>query len=64
MRTLNIQIALNVNGDDISGVVAAGAGTETQFHGWLGLVSAVDALVSVEAHALVSPARDEAGGAA
>jgi hypothetical protein len=63
IRTLNIQIALSVDGDEISGVAAAGAGTETRFHGWLGLMSAVDALVSVEVQPLVSPAGDEAAGA-
>jgi hypothetical protein len=52
IRTLNIQIALSVDGDEISGVAAAGAGTETRFHGWLGLMSAVDALVSHETEPL------------
>ena len=55
IRTLTIQIALSVDGDDIAGVATAGAGTETRFHGWLGLMSAVDALVGAETHPLASP---------
>jgi hypothetical protein len=61
MRTLIIKITLSIDVDEISGVAAAGAGTETRFHGWLGLMSAVDALVSVEPHPLILPAGD--GGA-
>ena len=55
MRTLTIQIVLSVDGDEISGVAAAGSGTETRFHGWLGLMSAVDALVGPETNPLTSP---------
>jgi hypothetical protein len=57
IRTLNIQIVLSVDGDEISGVAASGAGTGTRFHGWLGLMSAVDALVGHETDPpLTSPA--------
>ena len=55
IRTLNIQIAVNVDGDDISGAAHAGPGTERSFHGWLGLMSAVDALVGSRNHPLTSP---------
>src|SRR3954454_8084941 len=55
IRTYTIQIALSVDGDEISGVAAAGPGTETRFHGWLGLMSAVDALVGPETDPLTSP---------
>jgi len=54
-RTLNIQIAVNVNGDEINGVARAGPGTETRFQGWLGLMSAVDSLVGLKTDPLTSP---------
>ena len=62
IRSLNIQIAIEVDGDEISGVAQSGPGTETHFHGWLGLMSAVDRLVGVESDPLTSPPGD--GGVA
>ena len=62
IRTLDIKIALSVDGDEISGVARAGTGPETQFHGWLGLMSAVDTLVGPETDRLTSPPGDGGGG--
>ena len=63
--TLTIHISLNVNGENISGVASAG-GEPTRFHGWLGLMSAVDSLATATpdaaADALASR-RLDAGGA-
>jgi hypothetical protein len=56
-----IQITLTINGDDISGVAAGESGPPTHFHGWLGLMSAVDALVRSGADALASPPGDGGG---
>jgi hypothetical protein len=58
MRTVNIKIAVDVDGDEISGVAQAGPGTETRFHGWLGLMAAVDTLVGPKEDRLISPPGD------
>ena len=62
--TLTIHIALNVNGESISGVASAG-GEPVRFHGWLGLMSAVDSLATAtpdDAHDALASRRLDAGG--
>jgi hypothetical protein len=54
-RTLTIEIAVNVDGDQISGTARSGPGTGTPFIGWLGLMSAVDSLVGLKIDPLTSP---------
>jgi hypothetical protein len=60
-RSLTIHVTLTIDGETISGYATAGSRPPHRFHGWLGLMSAVDAIVGAPTHPLASPA--DGGGA-
>jgi hypothetical protein len=56
-RTITISLELRVDGDTVSGLATDQAGATAEFAGWLGLVSALDTLVS-EPSLPAEPGRD------
>jgi hypothetical protein len=46
--TTAISLELSLDGDSLSGVASVENGEPRQFSGWLGLVSAVEALIATE----------------
>ena len=53
-RKVTITLGLTVDGEEVGGVAATGEAAERAFHGWVGLVGAIDSLVAA-APAAVSP---------
>jgi hypothetical protein len=45
-KTTAISLELSLDGDSLSGSASNGAGTEREFSGWLGLMSAIEALIT------------------
>jgi hypothetical protein len=45
-RTAAISLELSVDGDSVAGRASDEAGTHKEFSGWLGLVSAIEALIT------------------
>jgi hypothetical protein len=45
-KTAAISLELSLDGDSLTGRASDGAGTEREFSGWLGLVSAIEALIT------------------
>jgi hypothetical protein len=45
-KTTAISLDLEVAGDSLSGRASSGEGTEREFSGWLGLMSAIEALIT------------------
>ena len=60
-KRISISLELEVDGDSLTGRAADGDGADREFCGWLGLMSALDALV---ADATSSTPRDQDGAAA
>lgn len=45
-RSVQIDLRVEIDGVDVRGVADDGSGTPRHFHGWLALISALDALLS------------------
>jgi hypothetical protein len=45
-KTAAISLELSVDGDSLAGRVRNEAGTQKEFSGWLGLMSAIEALIT------------------
>lgn len=58
--TVTISLELRFEGDSLSGRASDGTGAAVDFTGWLGLVSAIDALVFREEDALPLEAPESA----
>lgn len=43
---ITITLELTVDGDEVGGRASAAGGEERPFHGWLGLMGTIDALVA------------------
>ena len=48
MKTAAISLDLSLHGDSLTGRATDEAGTRKEFSGWLGLVSAIEALISLD----------------
>jgi hypothetical protein len=47
-KTAAISLELNLDGDSLSGRASDEAGTRREFSGWLGLMSAIEALIAMD----------------
>ena len=45
-KTAAISLELSLEGDSLTGLASDEAGTRKEFSGWLGLVSAIEALIT------------------
>jgi hypothetical protein len=55
-RSVHIAVDVSVDGEEISGQASDGVGDPRRFSGWLGLISALDALLT--SHTTETEGRD------